>query len=195
MKVLVIGGFLGSGKTTLALQLARRLTGQSARVVVIENEAGEIGIDNRYLTMEGLQVQELHGGCICCTLKHSLKKTLTDVALTLRPDWIIVEPSGIADPVDVMTAVHDALPNGASASLLVIVDATRFEMLESMMEPMLISQSAAADVLVINKTDEVDAERVRLIVRRLSSLSPGSQLHPMSAHCPRDVGLLLQQVI
>ena len=71
MKLLIIAGFLGSGKTTLLLQVAERLAASSLRIAIIENEMGEVGVDGGYLGLEGLHVQELLGGCICCTLASS----------------------------------------------------------------------------------------------------------------------------
>ena len=70
MKLLIIAGFLGSGKTTLLLEVAQRLVAVPQKVAIIENEVGEIGIDGKYLHQEGLQVQELFGGCVCCTRHH-----------------------------------------------------------------------------------------------------------------------------
>lgn len=76
MELIIISGFLGSGKTTLLLGMARSLVEASIRVAIIENEVGEIGIDGQYLRQEGLEVQELFGGCICCTLSAGLVPTL-----------------------------------------------------------------------------------------------------------------------
>ena len=76
MKLLLISGFLGSGKTTLMLAIIRKLMIKIQRLSIIENEIGELGIDGEYLQLEGLEVQELFGGCICCTLSVDLVSTL-----------------------------------------------------------------------------------------------------------------------
>src|SRR5210317_1406548 len=101
MKLLIIAGFLGSGKTTLLLQVAKHLAAASKRIAIIENEMGEVGVDGDYLTLEGLHVQELLGGCICCTLAAGLVGTLEKVERLFQPDLVILEATGSARPSDI----------------------------------------------------------------------------------------------
>jgi G3E family GTPase len=98
LKLLLISGFLGSGKTTLLLQIARRLAAASQKVAIIENEVGEIGIDGQYLRREGLEVQEMFGGCVCCTLAVDLVTTLRKLEESVQPDRVILEATGVAPP-------------------------------------------------------------------------------------------------
>ena len=85
MKLLIIAGFLGSGRTTLLLEVARRLVAVPQKIAIIENEVGEIGIDGKYLHQKGLQVQELFGGCVCCTLSADLVSTLEKIEKLYQP--------------------------------------------------------------------------------------------------------------
>ena len=86
MRLVLVAGFLGSGKTTLLEHIARQLTAAGRKIAIIENEAGEIGIDGNYLRQNGLEVQELYGGCICCTLSVDLVVTLPE-DLRQRIEW------------------------------------------------------------------------------------------------------------
>ncbi len=95
MKLLIIAGFLGSGKTTLLLQVAKHLAAASQRIAIIENEMGEVGVDGEYLTLEGLHVQELLGGCICCTLAAGLVGTLEKVQRLFQPTSSSWRPPGL----------------------------------------------------------------------------------------------------
>ena len=110
MHLLLVTGFLGSGKTTLIVPLAKSVVQSKRRVAILVNEIGEIGIDNQLMRQLDLNVWELLAGCICCTLSSDLVTTLqkldADYAPTYGvPDLVIVEPSGAADPRNVLTAL------------------------------------------------------------------------------------------
>ena len=111
MNVLCIAGFLGSGKTTIVLEVTRALADSGARLAIIENEIGEVGIDGGYVREQGLPVQELFGGCICCTLTAGLVETLREVEARYEPDWVIIEPTGLAAPADILGVVVDHCPD------------------------------------------------------------------------------------
>jgi G3E family GTPase len=98
VNVLCIAGFLGSGKTTVLLEVARVMAEDGLKLAVVENEIGEVGIDGSYVRDQGLPVQELFGGCICCTLQAGLAETLLAVESDHDPDWVIIEPTGLAAP-------------------------------------------------------------------------------------------------
>jgi G3E family GTPase len=170
--VTVLSGFPGSGKTSLLLGLAKAEMRLARRTVIIENEAGEVGVDGPLLSAEGLEVREIYGGCICCTLRLDLAETLKQLHRAVCPERIFIEASGIADPQDVMTVVRGALPLESRVRLVVVIDASRYEMLAEMMAPMLESQAGAADWIALNKIDLVsvrDAESIMDELRRASS--------------------------
>jgi len=195
MKLLIIAGFLGSGKTTLLLEVARRLTAVSQRIAIIENEVGEIGIDGEYLRQEGMQVQEIFGGCICCTLSADLVLTLEKVERLFQPDLTIIEPTGLARPGDVVATVRGYAPMVTDILVLVLVDATRYEMLSEMLTPLLTAQIQAADIVVINKIDGVDGANIDLIAMNVGLLNAQAKVVAISAEKRINLEPLLRELL
>jgi len=175
VRVLCIAGFLGSGKTTLLLQLARTMADDGLRLAIVENEIGEIGVDGGYVREAGLPVRELFGGCICCTLQTGLVEALRTIESNYDPDWVIVEPTGLAAPGDLAATVGEFMPHLPAITVLTLVDAERWEMLIAVVEPLITAQIAAADVLAITKVDIADPAAVSGIeaaVRRSNAAAP-----------------------
>ena len=146
MKLLVVAGFLGSGKTTVLLDLARRMTDDGLSLAIVENEIGEVGVDGEVVRRHGLPVRELFGGCICCTLQTGLAETLRAIEAEYAPDWAVVEPTGLAAPGDVVTTLRAFMPSLERTAVLTLVDAERWEMLWEVVEPLVTAQVEAADV-------------------------------------------------
>ena len=123
-KIDIISGFLGAGKTTFIKQLLKEaISGE--KVVLIENEFGQIGIDGGFLKDAGIEIREMNSGCICCSLVGDFGKSLSEVLTKYKPDRIIIEPSGVGKLSDVMKAVIDvsADMDVALNSAVTIVDA------------------------------------------------------------------------
>jgi G3E family GTPase len=194
MRLILVAGFLGSGKTTLLIHIARRLTAAGRKIAIIENEAGEIGIDGNYLRQNGLEVQELYGGCICCTLSVNLIATLQKIHQLLAPDVVLMEPTGLARPGDIVAAVRSNVSAVIRYQVVVLVDAVRFEMLMSMLTPLLTAQIEAANVVVINKIDEVDQAVLKPISRRIRELNPHAQIMTISAEKAENLEPLLDEL-
>ncbi len=171
MNVLCIAGFLGSGKTTVLLEVARAMAEDGLKLAVIENEIGEVGIDGGYVREQGLPVQELFGGCICCTLQSGLVETLLAVESRYEPDWVIIEPTGLAAPGDVLGTVVDHCPSIDVIRVLTLVDAARWEMLIEVLEPLVTAQIRTADVVAVNKADEVDDEALAAVMQSVGALA------------------------
>jgi G3E family GTPase len=195
MKLLVIAGFLGSGKTTLLLEVARKLAAASQKVAIIENEIGEIGIDGKYLRQEGLQVQELFGGCICCTLSVDLVSTLEKVERLFQTDLTIIEPTGLASPGDVVTAVRSYAPMVTDIMVLTLLDATRYEMLYEMLTPLLTAQIQSADIVAINKIDVVEGANIDLISKNVNQLNPQARVVSISAEKRINLEPLVMELV
>ena len=100
MKILLVGGFLGSGKTSFILKLAHHMIEDLgiANIVILENEIGEISVDDKVLKGSGYQVKGLFAGCVCCTLAGELPSTVRQIERDIHPDWIIMEATGVAFP-------------------------------------------------------------------------------------------------
>ncbi len=181
MNVLFIAGFLGSGKTTLLLEVARAMTEDGLRLAIIENEIGEVGIDGGYVREQGLPVEELFGGCICCTLQVGLVETLCAVESQYAPDWVIVEPTGLAAPGELLEVVIDNCPGVDTIRVLTLVDAARWPMLLEIVEPLVTAQLEAADVVAVNKVDDVDEERLASVIESVGVLAGKAAVLPVSA--------------
>ena len=187
MKLLIIAGFLGSGKTTLLLEIVKPLSAAWQKIAIIENEIGEIGVDGEYLNLEGLQVQELFGGCICCTLSVGLLETLEDLERLYQPDLVILETTGVARPGDIVDNVRKYKPAIQEIQVISLVDAGRYEMLLEVMEPLVTSQIAAADIVAVNKIDKVTGRALNEIMESVANLNSHATITPVSAD--RGIGL------
>ncbi len=173
MRLLLFAGFLGSGKTTLILALARRAAVDRARVCVLVNEVGEVGIDGEVLRLGEMEVVEITGGCICCQIGVDLVRALRDLEQEFRPDLVIVEATGIATPEGVLDAIRRYPPQTLEALMTVtVVDPTRFEALHEVLTPLIEAQITGADCLVMTKADEASPEEMETAVRAVVELAP-----------------------
>jgi G3E family GTPase len=172
----IVAGFLGSGKTTLILSVAQQLVAAGSKVAIVENEAGEIGIDGELIRRVGLTVRELFNGCICCQLSADLVPTLEAIAAEISPDWVIIEPSGIAEPKRVLAALpYYRGPRLNMVRTLTLMDPTRIPEIFEVLTPLITAQIRAADVVVINKSDLASDEQLaatRTIVRQVNPRAP-----------------------
>jgi G3E family GTPase len=194
MRLVLVAGFLGSGKTTLLEYIARQLTTAGRKIAIIENEAGEIGIDGNYLRQNELEVQELYGGCICCTLSDDLVVTLQKVHRLFAPEVVLLEPTGLARPGDIVAAVRKNVPEVTLYQVVVLVDAVRFEMLMSMLTPLLTAQIEAANTVAINKIDEVDQAILEPMANRIRELNPHARILTISAEKALNLEPLLDDL-
>ena len=188
MNVLCIAGFLGSGKTTVLLEVARSLTEAGARVAVIENEIGEVGVDGGYVREQGLPVQEIFGGCICCTLQIGLVQTLEKLTATYSPDWVLLEPTGLASPGDILGLLVDHVDDLDVLRVLTVVDAARWPMLLEVVEPLVTAQLRSADVVAVNKADEVDAETLEAVMASVRDLA-GDDARVLAVSAAKGTGM------
>lgn len=195
MNVLCIAGFLGSGKTTVLLEVARAMAARGAQLAIIENEIGEVGIDGGYVREQGLPVQELFGGCICCTLQVGLVETLRAVEARYEPDWVIIEPTGLAAPSDILGLVVDNCPHVDTIRVLTLVDAPRWPMLLEIVEPLVTAQLEAADVVAVNKIDEVDERELEVVMGSVRALAGKATILPVSAATGAGMKRLLGAVV
>jgi G3E family GTPase len=194
VKLLLVGGFLGSGKTTLLLEIARRLTADSERIAIIENEVGEVAIDGAYLRREGLEVQEIFGGCVCCTLSVDLVTTLKKLEPLFHPDRVILEASGVARPGDIVPTVRQYASMVQDVQVLVLVDACRYEMLLKVMHPLVTAQIEAAQVVAINKIDEIDEPHLDRITKSVKGLNSEARVLAVSAEKQINLEVLMGEL-
>lgn len=174
MHLLLFSGFLGSGKTSLVIPLAKAAAESGRRVAVIVNEIGEIGIDNQLMRHLGLNVWELTAGCICCTLSGDLVTTLEKLDEKYSPDLVIVEASGAADPhaVLAMLPYYHGRPL-LSVRTVCIVDPLRLPMLMEVITPLITSQIAHADVVIVSKADTATFTDLESAIATARVIKPG----------------------
>ena len=114
MKMIITGGFLGAGKTSLVLQMARYLAGENpehkAKVVILENEIGEVSIDDKVLENGGFEVETMFSGCVCCTMAGELVTNVYQIVNRLDPEWIIMEATGVAYPLNIKENLEQSVP-------------------------------------------------------------------------------------
>lgn len=185
MKLLILGGFLGSGKTSLILSLARYLTeketGEGNKLVIIENEIGEVGIDNKVLNSDGLAVKELFAGCICCTLASDLVTTLLEIQEKIKPRWVIFEPTGLAYPSRVIDTIKKYGQGIASITNVTVVDAERWNELSEITPVLVQTQVKDADFILVNKIDLVAKDEIKNVVEQVKAINPEAAVYEVSA--------------
>ena len=170
-KIDIISGFLGAGKTTLIKRLlADALKGE--KVVLIENEFGENGIAGGFLKGSGIVVNEMHAGCICCSLVGDFGKALHDVVDQYAPDRILIEPSGVGKLSDVITAVQNAHLDVVLNSFVTVVDALKAKMYLKNFGEFFQNQVAHAGAILLSRTAECPANRLEEVVGILRGLNP-----------------------
>jgi G3E family GTPase len=163
-KIDIYSGFLGAGKTTLIKKMiAEVFAGQ--KIVLIENEYGEVGIDGGFLKDSGIQITEMNSGCICCTLVGDFDKNLREVIDTYHPDRIIIEPSGVGKLSDVMTSVtnlekdYDIELN----ALVTVVNALKAAKQMKAFGEFFNNQIEFATTVILSRTQKATAEQVKKI--------------------------------
>lgn len=174
-KLILFTGFLGSGKTSLLLKTARYLAQQKRSCAIIVNEVGEIGIDNLQMKKMGYDVWEIFGGCICCTLAASLEETIEQLTANYAVEYILMEPSGAADPEALFQPLKHSGFNEENLNNVFILDPTRIDMFEAVLEPYLESSIPLADLAVINKIDvasPAELEKAEAIIRKYNQSVP-----------------------
>lgn len=176
MKVELIGGFLGAGKTTLIKGLIDGWSGKE-KLAVLVNEFGEIGIDGTLLAGRGTEVVELASGCICCTLNADLKAQVTNLAMTYQPERLLIEPTGIATTKSILKILRSlSLENFVSTiRVTLLIDCLSFDSKLKMLS-FIDSQIALADLVVLSKSDLVLPQVISEISSRVASINPQAQI-------------------
>ena len=167
-KINIISGFLGAGKTTLIKKLLKEALGQE-KIVLIENEFGEIGIDGGFLKDAGVEITEMNSGCICCSLVGDFGEALKKVLAQFAPDRILIEPSGVGKLSDVMRAVQDVAKEAQVEidSSIAVVDAKKAKMYIKNFGEFFNNQIENAQTIVLSRTQNVSAERLEECVKLL----------------------------
>ncbi len=167
-KIDIISGFLGAGKTTFIKQLLKEaISGE--KVVLIENEFGQIGIDGGFLKDAGIEIREMNSGCICCSLVGDFGRSLEEVLTKYQPDRVIIEPSGVGKLSDVMNAVKNVASEIEVMlnSAVTVVDVNKCRMYMKNFGEFFNNQIENAGTIVLSRTDVADPKKVQGAVEML----------------------------
>ena len=176
-KIDIISGFLGAGKTTLIKKLIKEaFAGQ--KIVLIENEFGEIGIDGGFMKDSGIQVNEMNSGCICCSLVGDFNLALREVLKEYNPDRIIIEPSGVGKLSDVVKAVEKVTDgeNVVLNSYITVADAQRAKMYLKNFGEFYNNQVEFANAIILSRTQYVKEDRLQATVELIRSINDKSPI-------------------
>ena len=175
IKIDVISGFLGAGKTTLIKKLFESGF-HGEKIVLIENEFGEIGIDGGFLKESGVKIKEINSGCICCSLVGDFSKSMKEVISMYQPDRIIVEPSGVGKLSDIVGAIVKVDAPLQLNILATVVDGPKCKVYLKNFGEFFINQVDAADTIIVNKVDKMDEEKLVEVVNIIKEKNPKANI-------------------
>lgn len=182
MNILLFGGFLGSGKTSVILQLAKYLIEtRNETVAIIENEIGQTGIDDQVIAQQGLKVKGVFAGCVCCQITGELVTAIDEIHTTVNPDWLIIETTGLAVPRKIVTLLQNHCSSFEALRTIVLTDVSRWTALMEVAEPLVVSQIETADVIIINKVDLVSEDTIQALKNDLEQINQKAAISELSA--------------
>ena len=173
-KIDIVSGFLGAGKTTLIKKMVKEAY-QGEKLVLIENEFGEISIDGGFLKDAGIQISEMSSGCICCSLVGDFGKALREVKEQFQPDRILIEPSGVGKLSDVIVAVENTvadIPDMKLNSFVTVADAGKVKVYMKNFGEFYNNQIEAAGTIILSRTQKLTQEKLEAAVALLREKNP-----------------------
>lgn len=184
MKLIQIAGYLGSGKTTLIIEVGKRTSRYGLKIAILVNEVGEIPVDGRVISEYGLTVKDIGGGCICCQVVGNMTNTLKIISREINPDIVIIEPTGIAVP-------HTIIENIASLSreiniskgpVIVLFDTTRVDKLlkYDTLIKLVTTQLKDADIIALSKIDAVSETAIEKASKYVMQINPKATVLKLS---------------
>lgn len=176
-KIDIISGFLGAGKTTLIKKLlSEAFNGE--KIVLIENEFGEIGIDGPILKDYGIEIKEMNSGCICCTIAGDFSSALKEILALYHPDRIIIEPSGVGKLSDVIKGCSRFLKKG-SVELnicITVIDAVKYKVYLKNFSEFYINQLKNAKTIILSRSQNIKEEAVESILKDIKKYNPSADV-------------------
>ena len=177
-KIDIVSGFLCAGKTTLIKKLLAEAF-QGEKLVLIENEFGEISIDGGFLKDSGVQISEMSSGCICCSLVGDFNKALKEVHEQFHPDRILIEPSGVGKLSDVIVAVENTVkdvPDMKLNSFVTVADATKVKIYMKNFGEFYNNQIESAGTIILSRTQKLSQEKLEAAVALLREKNPNAAI-------------------
>lgn len=176
MKINLLFGFLGSGKTTLAKHLLEQ-RGSTVKTAIIVNEFGEVGVDGDILRGQNIDVVELNSGCLCCTLRGSLMMALEELRDKSKVERVIVEATGISQPRELLDELVESSVKGLKIGPMVtVVDCAKFNKLQSMLGDFYLDQIEFADIVIANKVDLATPDQIESATRHIREINSNAKI-------------------
>ena len=190
MKILLVGGFLGSGKTSFILKLAHHMIEDLgiSKIVILENEIGEISVDDKVLGAAGYEVRGLFSGCVCCTLAGELPPTIRQIEAEQDPEWLIMEATGVAFPSTIRNNLKEVLDY--DCHICCLVDAQRWNRLYKAMAHLFTFQLQDAELILVNKADLVEDSVLKDVMEKVQEINPEATVTASCANESIPEGLL-----
>lgn len=192
MRIELIFGFLGSGKTTLARRILEEW-GPKERLALIVNEFGDVGVDGQILEGNGIDVVELSSGCLCCTLRGSLLNAIEELARRQPLDHIVIEATGVAEPDELVQTFSDPSFHARYeiGPMTTVVDVAKFSKIRTILGPFYEGQIMQADILVLNKVDLADNATIELVRSEVRQLNELAKLR-FAERCDIDIAEIMR---
>lgn len=193
-KFAILGGFLGVGKTTLLLNLAKKIASSGEKVGILVNDFGEVGIDGDTMSDYGVPAIEITKGCVCCQVKGDLVARIRDLKKGYNPGFIILETSGVASPLAIRKTVKKYIDE---IKTLTAVDGSRYD---ELMENFRVvdAQLLAADLVLINKIDMVGSDEVEKVREKISKFlknnNSGAEIIKVSAKEGKGISKIVESM-
>jgi G3E family GTPase len=181
MKIFIIGGYLGSGKSTIVLKLLQKLAADDKKIALLINELGKVKIDDDALKAAGVSSKTITDGCICCTLQIGLKAAVTELVKTYDPDVLVMEMAGLALPNQTKEAVFDLDIPMTFAPIVMLVDVSKFTVGLFQFQKFAEQQFKESEIIAINKIDLADAEKIGTAETFLKQVNPSADVLCISA--------------
>ena len=189
IKVDIISGFLGAGKTTLIKKLYKNVF-KNEKVVLIENEFGEIGIDGAFLKDSGIEIKEINSGCICCSLVGDFSSSMKEVISKFNPERIIIEPSGVGKLSDIINAVNKVEADLSLNIIATVVDGPKAKIYMKNFGEFFLNQVEAANTIVVSKVDKMSEDKQVDLVHLLKEKNEHANIITTSIDQFKDDDLL-----
>ena len=199
MKIVLIAGYLGSGKTTLIIAMSMKVAEAGLKVAILVNDVGAVPVDGKVLEKYGMVVKDIGGGCICCQVAGTMLKTLEMLAKGPNPDLIIIEPTGIAVPESIrQTVLLNAKATGAVLGpTIVLFDTTRTDKLLTYdtLKRLVQTQIGDADIVALSKVDQSSAEAAAHAEKAVRLMNPAAEIVRLSTVTGEGLSLLADRML